>query len=183
MEIYLIRHTVPAIKKGVCYGQSDLDISNTFENESTQILNSIQFDSTTKIYSSPLKRCVKLAQKFSNNITIDDRLMEINFGDWELKKWDDIPRKESDSWMQDFVNVSTPNGEAYKDLSKRANQVFLEITKNETPKIIIVTHAGVIRSIVSKINDIPLSKSFDLKIEYGQIFKIKKTNSIFKIIT
>ena len=27
MEIYLVRHTTPNIKKGICYGQTDIDIN------------------------------------------------------------------------------------------------------------------------------------------------------------
>jgi len=33
MEIYLIRHTTPDVAKGICYGQTDLDVANTFEEE------------------------------------------------------------------------------------------------------------------------------------------------------
>ena len=33
MEIYLIRHTTPNIEKGICYGQADLDITETFLEE------------------------------------------------------------------------------------------------------------------------------------------------------
>ena len=34
MEIYLIRHTKPKVGKGICYGQTDLEIDETsFEQE------------------------------------------------------------------------------------------------------------------------------------------------------
>ena len=42
MEIYLVRHTTPAIKKGVCYGQTDVDLnSDTFESELREIKNKL----------------------------------------------------------------------------------------------------------------------------------------------
>jgi len=183
MEIYIIRHTTPDIEKGICYGQSDLDVANSFESEVSQILRKVTSNTDTKVYSSPLKRCTKLASKFSNEIITDDRLMEINFGDWELKKWDDIPRKESDPWMNDFVNVTTPNGETYKEMFQRVNEVFSEITsKNEAKKIIIATHGGVIRCILSKLKNISLQNSFDIKVEYGDVFKILKQNNTFTIV-
>ena len=37
MEIYLIRHTTPLIEKGICYGQTDLDITESFEEEVSMI--------------------------------------------------------------------------------------------------------------------------------------------------
>ena len=42
--------------------------------------------------------------------------MEMNFGDWEMKNWDDIPLEELNPWMQDFVNVRVSNGESFTDL-------------------------------------------------------------------
>lgn len=182
MEIYLVRHTTPKIDKGICYGQSDLDVAATFKDEVTVILNTLEITEETSVHSSPLKRCIKLAQQFSENIIIDDRLMELNFGDWELLSWDNLPKKASNIWMNDFVNISTPNGEAYIDLAKRANEAFDEIISTSAKKIIITTHAGVIRSILSKINNIHLKDSFDIKVEYGQVFKIVKQNNTLTLL-
>ena len=182
MEIYLVRHTTPKIEKGICYGQTDLDVAATFENEVAVILNSLEITQETSVYSSPLKRCTKLAQQFSDNILIDDRLMELNFGDWELLKWDNLPKKASTIWMNDFVNVSTPNGEAYIDLANRANEAFTEIISTSAKKLIITTHAGVIRSLLSKINNIHLKDSFDIQVEYGQVFKIIKQNNMLTLL-
>jgi alpha-ribazole phosphatase len=32
----------------------------------------------------------------------DERLLEYNFGDWEMKRWGDIDEVELDPWMQDL---------------------------------------------------------------------------------
>jgi len=182
MEIYLIRHTTPEIEKGICYGQTDLDVAATFEEESEVVLKQVLFDQNSIVYSSPLKRCTKLAHKFTKNITVDNRLMELNFGDWELLKWDNLPREKSDIWMNDFVNQPTPNGEAYIDLANRANLFFNEVIASTSKKIIITTHAGVIRAILSKINNIHLKDSFDIDVAYGQVFKIIKQNNTLTLL-
>jgi len=172
MEIYLVRHTTPRVEKGICYGQSDLDISDSFELESKEILEKINFDSETKVYSSPSKRCTKLAALFNPIFKEDKRIFEINFGDWELKKWDDIPSEEMTPWMTDFVNVKVPNGESYVELNKRSNEFFNEVIRNAASKNIIVCHSGVIRSILAKLTETALKDSFDIKIVYGQVSKI-----------
>jgi alpha-ribazole phosphatase len=172
MEIYLVRHTTPKIDKGICYGQSNLDTADTFASESKKILEKISFDSETKIYSSPLKRCTQLAALFDKNFTIDERILELNFGDWELKKWDAIPSEEINPWMQDFVHVKVTNGESYADLDKRANDFFNDLLKEGALKKIIVCHAGVMRSILARLTDTALEDSFDIKIVYGQVSKI-----------
>ena len=60
MEIYLIRHTTPLVAKGVCYGQSDLDVTETFIPEA-DIIKAHLPSNIQQVYSSPLQRCTKLA--------------------------------------------------------------------------------------------------------------------------
>jgi alpha-ribazole phosphatase len=172
MEIYLVRHTTPLIEKGICYGQTDLNITDTFDKEAAIILDKIKTDNEVRIFSSPLKRCVLLAEKFDKHITIDKRLMELDFGDWEMKKWNDIPENEMTPWMQDFVNVKVPKGESYTDLSKRVLDFFHEIKSLNQKQTIIVSHGGPIRSLLAYLTNTELKDSFDIKIIYGQISKI-----------
>jgi len=125
MEIYLIRHTTPKIDKGICYGQSDIDVQDSFEEEVVDIKKNIPTNiKNVTVYSSPLIRCKKLAQCFSKEITFDKRLMEVNFGDWELQSWDAIDKEDLDTWMSDFVTIAPPNGESYAQLSERVNTAF-----------------------------------------------------------
>lgn len=173
MEIILIRHTTPKIAKGFCYGQSDLDITDTFLEEIKPIIKDIPINNTDIIYySSPLKRCKKLAEKLSDNIIFDDRLKELNFGDWELQNWNNINKKELDIWMKDFVNVPVTNGESYMDLHARTISFLTEIKEKNYKKVVIITHAGVIRSLYSFIKKTSLETSFDLKLQYGQVLEI-----------
>ncbi|MEI6866190.1 alpha-ribazole phosphatase [Flavicella sp.] len=178
MEIYLVRHTTPKIEKGICYGQTDLDITTEFKKESEIILNKIPFNTKTKLYSSPAKRCTKLAALISKNYSIDERLKELNFGNWEMKNWDRIPKEEIDPWMQDFVHIKVPNGESYTELAQRSIAFFKEISELNNTDVIVICHAGVIRSILSYVTKTLLKDSFDIKIIYGQISKITIKDTI-----
>jgi alpha-ribazole phosphatase len=174
MEIYLIRHTTPLIEKGICYGQTDLDITETFEEEASMILPHLPLNNI-KVYSSPLQRCKKLANELfkSSNIVFDDTLMELNCGDWEMQKWDEIPKQEIQPWMDDFVNVVVPNGESYVMLHQRVVSTF-EAIKQKGENAVIVAHGGVLRSILSHITNTPLKDSFDaFTFHYGCVVKIE----------
>ncbi|CAM1366322.1 alpha-ribazole phosphatase [Tenacibaculum xiamenense] len=173
MEVILIRHTTPKIEKGICYGQSDIEIEDSFEEEFLTIQKQLKnIDDTIAFYSSPLKRCAILAKKLSNNISFDDRLKELNFGDWELKKWDDIDKKTLDIWMNDFVNIAPTNGESYIKMFGRTSEFLEELKEKGIKKAFIITHAGVIRSMHAFVNDIPLKDSFNLKVPYGAIITL-----------
>ena len=175
MEIYLIRHTTPDIEKGICYGQSDLDVANTFEEEVIQLATKLPstFD---KVYSSPLKRCAILASRISGDVIYDDRLKEIDFGNWEMKKWDDIPRKESKDWMNDFVNIAPPNGESYIQLQNRVIDFYQELLLTPQKSVALITHAGVMRALISHFNGTLLKDSFSIQLTYGYIFKLDVEN-------
>ena len=110
MEVYIIRHTPVAVGKDTCYGQSDVSLSETFIQDLAYYKKELPTDFDI-VYCSPLKRCKELAAGLEcNNVEFENLLMEMNFGDWENQKWNDINQKELNSWMLDFVNVKTPNG-------------------------------------------------------------------------
>ncbi|WP_378188337.1 alpha-ribazole phosphatase [Aquimarina sp. W85] len=176
MEIYLIRHTTPAIDKGICYGQTDLDLTNSFTIEAKKVLSQLPLTESFALYTSPLKRCKKLAKKIKSDAITDARLMELNFGKWENKKWDEIAKEELNPWMQDFVNVKVPNGESYIDLSKRVHAFFDDLSVLSHNKVFIVTHAGPMRAFLASIQNIPLKNSFSIKINYGDIITIQLPN-------
>lgn len=172
-EIYLIRHTTPAVEKGTCYGQADLDVTESFFDEAALIKQYLPAH-VQSVYASPLQRCSKLAQHLfpSHNILFHDELKEINCGEWELKKWDDIPQEIVMPWMNDFVNVRIPGGESYLDLFERTTTMFESIAaKKETAAI--VSHGGVMRSILSHLTDTALIDSFNVfKLQYGCVVKL-----------
>ena len=183
MEIYLVRHTTPKVEKGICYGHTNLDITDSFAEELFELKKNLP-TTNLKVYSSPLLRCFKLAQEINTTIILDSRLKEVNFGDWENNPWNNIPNEELNSWMENFVTEKPPNGESYVELQQRILQFFLEITQqnNKDSKIVIVSHAGPIRALLSNIQKIDLKDSFDIKIEYGQVFKLYFRNKKFNLL-
>ncbi|AIG30233.1 alpha-ribazole phosphatase [Flavobacterium psychrophilum] len=173
MEIYLVRHTETVCEKGICYGQADVQIKPNYLSIFESIKN--QIPKGAIVYSSSLKRCTILANYISSeNYKTDSRLMEMNFGDWELKKWNDISLETMNPWMQDFVNVSVPNGESFIQLHKRVVSFLNDLKQsNSSNPVVIITHAGVIRSVLCQIYNLPLQDAFQYKVDFGEVKKIK----------
>ena len=176
MEVYLVRHTETVCEKGICYGQSDVGIREPYDAVFESILNQLPQDAV--LYSSPLQRCTVLAKHILQNTQIDSviedpRLMEMHFGDWELQSWNDISQEILNPWMEDFVNIRVPNGESFVDLNERVVDFFeSEITKESDKPLIIVAHAGVIRSVLCKVNNLPLQEAFEATLDFGAVVKI-----------
>lgn len=171
MEVYLIRHTETVVPKGICYGQADVDIKEPYLDIFKDIKKQLPHDAI--VYSSPLQRCKKMAEYCSDNIIFDDRLKEMNFGNWELKAWNDIPLDEINPWMDNFVEVRVPNGESFEDLYQRVGEFYSEILQKNNNKVILFCHDGTIRSVLSLYHKTQLKDSFSLyKIQYGEIVKL-----------
>lgn len=170
MEVYLVRHTETVCAKGICYGQADVELMEPYLEQFQEIKK--QLPEKALFYSSPLQRCTILANFLSSSdYNVDKRLMEMHFGNWELKNWDDIPSEEIDPWMKDFVNVNVPNGESFVELHNRVLS-FIEEKKEDIPSLVIVTHAGVIRSFLCKQMKLELKDAFSNKVDFGQVIKI-----------
>lgn len=173
MLIHLIRHTTPDIESGICYGQKDLELASSFEQEKDSVHKYLkpQYD---RVYSSPLKRCQQLAKTITtNNFSTETDLLEINFGHWEGILWENIPRSESQPWMDDFINIAPPNGESLLQMQQRVHNFIQHHIKPAAHRdIAIVTHAGVIRLFLAWALKIPLHNIFQVQLRYGVIVEM-----------
>lgn len=173
MKITFIRHTSVDVETGFCYGQSDVDVSADFEKEAAIVktkLETMQFDA---VFSSPLQRCMKLACfcGFPHPIC-DKRLMEINFGAWEMKPWSEIDDPQLLRWYDDWENESSTLGESFNMLISRVEDFLVELKSDSYQHVAIFTHAGVIRSAGVIANRFTASEAFELIVNYGDIFEI-----------
>ena len=175
MNIYLIRHTKVDVEPDICYGQADVDVATTFLVESAKVAQSISGIDFDKVYSSPLKRCTKLAEYLlpERKIIFDKRLMELNFGDWEMLTWDDIYfTPEGKVWMDNYHLFSTKNGESYPKMVKRVAEFYTELIREPKENIVIIAHSGVIRILKSIIEKQPIEKLFTtFKPDFGRVLK------------
>ena len=178
MEVYLIRHTETVIEKGICYGQSDVAIREPFIELFVQIANQLPDDAI--LYTSTLKRCLQLSNyikytKNYQNLIQDERLLEMNFGNWELQPWNEINEEELNPWMKDFVTIKVPRGENFQELHNRVlHFIETEIRKLKNSKpIVIVAHAGIVRSFLCHYQNLPLKDAFQNKVDFGQVIKIE----------
>lgn len=166
MEIHLIRHTAVENPDNLCYGFAEISLKKDFKENFKLIQIEKDFD---LIISSPSERCQLLVKHFHFSYQIDERIKEMNFGDWEMKKWTEIPKEEINPWYEDFINVKATNGENLLEMQTRVSEFWNELlSKKDINKILIVTHAGVIRLILQSVLKLPLENMFNLQIDYGK---------------
>ncbi len=190
LEIILIRHTAVEVPLGTCYGQIDVPLKKTFKKEADEIVRALsQMGPWDVVITSPLSRCKALAQFLAGPevpevapifYQEDARLIELDFGAWEGRLWDELDQKELTPWMDDFVNQSPPGGESFQQLTQRAllcldNIRRLASENSAWRRILVVTHSGVIRAMICSLLQIPLEKAFQLVLNYGSMSSFEFT--------
>ena len=177
MDIYLIRHTKTDTLKGLCYGQSDVGLAESFLEEAQQLQQKLsELKANRLVFSSPLIRCVKMAKMLSENVTTDARLLELDFGDWEGRCFDDIDADVLQQWTDNFVLEAPPNGESFIDLCRRVGAFWDDLVNGINPateQILIITHAGVIRALLAYILKLPLANAFQFRVDSGSVHKLQ----------
>ena len=149
MTLWLVRHALPLIEKGICYGQldvaADLQATQTCAKELYKVL-----PKGITIVTSPLQRCELLAQIFIGLQPDlipkkDARLQEMHFGQWEGRPWADIDPAELTAWTDDFANYRAGGtGESVTQFMARVAAAFDEL--DPVKDTLWVTHAGVIHA-------------------------------------
>ncbi len=186
MEIYLIRHSTPAVPAGICYGHTDLDVTTSFVDEFEVLKTKLSILKKPRVFSSPLKRCLKLAQATSEHFNFgaigqDPRLKELDFGDWEMQAWHDIPRGLLDIWGEEHVLQAPPKGESYHALHLRAKEFLAEVSADKHDVYLVFTHAGVIRALLAEALGLPLIHAFKFEIGYASVTKIIVDETVMRV--
>ena len=146
MEIILVRHTSVALDKGTCYGWTDVELSDTFEQEAHLTRKALSehapFDAA---YSSPLSRATRLAAFCGyENAIIDPQLREMHMGDWEMQRYDEIVDENLQRWYADYMNVRTTNGEGFPDLYARVSNFLNQLKTQPHRRVVVFAHGGVL---------------------------------------
>ena len=148
MKVTLIRHTKVDVPKGTCYGWSDVPVAKSFEEEAAvtkqNLMKKQPFDA---VFSSPLTRARKLAAYCGYpNPTLDNRLKEMNMGDWEMRLYDDIAKEDPHilAWYEDYMHLEATGGESFPLLYGRVS-AFLDWLKTQSyDHVAIFAHGGVL---------------------------------------
>lgn len=173
MKLHLIRHTSVAPHPGICYGQSDVDLSETFPQEADAVASQIRHLSFDAVYGSPLSRCRKLAAHcgYPDYVT-DERLMEINFGAWEMQNWEEINDPHLQTWYDDWINEKPTGGESFREMISRVEEFMEELKQKNHREVCIFTHGGVIRIMRILQGHFPMEDAFRHSVDFGVIVEI-----------
>ena len=152
-DLYFIRHGPTHLKSMVGWSDVEVDLSDT---EKLSRLRA-HLPNEGYVISSDLKRAVATADALElpqTRLPHDPALRELNFGDWELKTFQEIDREDHErvfAFYDDPGQTAAPNGESWDGFCARVNSgVDRLIASYPKNPLVIVCHFGVVMSQIQR---------------------------------
>ena len=156
-RLLLIRHAeTGAAGKGLLIGSTEIESCQDGLLRLDRFRELLSPFAPQEWYSSPLLRAKQTAARIIEtcgldcNIRLDERLREIDFGRWEMKSIAAISLTEPlllAEWA-DYEDFVFPQGEAIHHFISRVQDVFSVFCRLPAKEIAVVTHGGVIRTMI-----------------------------------
>lgn len=179
--LFLLRHPPVAVPPGICYGQSDVALAGSLAGLPDDVARQLTAADSAwhprdlRIVSSPLSRCLLLAQALAEligaELATDARLMELDFGEWEMQAYDDLPRQLIDTWAENPWGFTPPGGESGNALRDRVVACLADLSAQAGPAhpVLIVSHAGPLRIIQGHWHGLPQAQWLGIPHATGEL--------------
>jgi alpha-ribazole phosphatase/probable phosphoglycerate mutase len=168
-RLVLVRHAEPgADSRGRCYGRLDVGLSEQGRRQADALALTLRDEQIDLVVSSPRARALETAAALGRAFDVDDRLSELDFGDFEGRTYEELERDEPElfrRWMSSPTAVRFPNGESYADLRRRATAALTDV-RSRAESAVVVTHGGVIRAGLAAWLELPDHAIFRLDQRY-----------------
>lgn len=182
-SLYLVRHGhTRATELGLLYSDPKIEIS---EKGIVQAQAAAKYIATIKpqiLLCGDAVRVAQSSQPVEQETGLKAKTVkgfeEWQVGDWEGRTYLDIKKNDPDQyrfWCADPIGNAPPNGESIVQLSERIRERLIELIANsefEGKTIAMVTHSGIIRSIIVHALGMPIENFWRLSIPTGSITRI-----------
>lgn len=175
MNITLIRHASVEEKYLGCYnGHIDISLSPQGLDDAKNLNLPHDAKEYDAIYCSDLKRARQTAEALGlKNVIYTKELREKSWGENEGKSFDEIGIDYEN--FKQFIDAL--GGESKEDFIKRVKDFFyFNLVNLKKEKILIISHSGVIKTLLSLHENISLEDAFSKNIPYLSITRIKLEN-------
>lgn len=169
-HLVLVRHLKKeSPREDAFYGSTDLPIIPV-ELPPVELEN-------RRVFSSSMTRCLQTSKIYfpDQEIVKLDDARECDFGDWEGMTFKEIAESfpaEVEQWKEGD-GFQFPNGEKLSTFKERVEKLSRELISKEENKLVLVTHAGVIRYMLCYFLGIDYKKSMSFNVDPGSFTCIR----------
>jgi len=151
--IFFVRHGETSLNRdGRLQGRIDLDLSERGGEQVARVAQRFAPESVARIYTSPLRRAQQTAAAIAvasgAGVEVDDRLVELDYGEWDGKPLAEMRTPRGELWFAD-PTFAPPGGESLVDVTARI-EAFCRgrLVPDGGERIVAVSHVSPIKAAV-----------------------------------
>jgi len=160
------------------WGQSDVKLSPLGVRQAERLRERLATERIDAIYCSDLQRAWVTARTIASrhqlDVTICAELREINFGKLEGLNFEEssqlFPEFAAKWKAQRSTNIEFPGGESLDQLHSRVSNFVSRLKKHKAEEtVLVVAHAGVLRSLICQLMAIELRYIYQIRLDLASL--------------
>lgn len=180
---FLVRHALHVLGPGILAGRiPGTRLTDEGHGQAVRVARWFERERVTAVHSSPQERTLETARPIAEqaHITVEivPALDEVDFGEWAGNSFEMLERDPRwVLWNAKRDSASTPAGETMRDVAKRVVGHIEQVRAGDPAgRIVIVSHAEVIRTAVLHYLGLPFSAFTRIQIDAASISKLVFTD-------
>jgi alpha-ribazole phosphatase len=169
--LILLRHGRTAGNaSGLLQGRLDLPLDDVGRLQARQVAEAI--GAVDHVITSPLVRARETAEAFGGPVTVDDRWLELDYGEYDGMRLSDVPPELWARWRTD-TEFSAPAGESMGSMDRRVRAACEDAAELARDKdVLVVSHVSPIKAAVAWALDCHVSMIFRCHLEQAGVCRI-----------
>jgi alpha-ribazole phosphatase len=172
--LILVRHgRTQANREGRLQGRLDQDLDDHGRRQALAVAAYVQERcEVDHVVSSPLRRAEQTATAFGRPIEIDERWMELAYGQYEGTPQADVPSEVWSRWRLD-PHFTPEGGESLANLDVRVRAACSDLLlRAATSNIVVVSHVSPMKSAVAWALGVGVDISFNCHLDHASVCRI-----------
>jgi probable phosphoglycerate mutase len=158
-KVILVRHGRTAVNaQGRLSGRHDPELDELGERQVRAAAGAVQRlvdGRTVTVVTSPLVRCFQTAEAVrlacrgvEPRPMVDDRFIELDYGDWDGRKLSDVPPESWTRWRED-PGFAPPGGETLTSVTARVSEGVRDwVSRRPGEVLVVASHVSPIKAAV-----------------------------------
>lgn len=179
MMLAFVRHgQTRANRSGLLQGRVDLPLTDLGRAQGRQLAAALAPEQPVRVITSPLVRArdtaAAIAELASVELEVDDRLVELDYGEWEQRPYLEVGSDEWTRWRSDR-DFAPPGGESLRAVTERVASFCEEHLTPGVPDeglVVAVSHVSPIKAAVTWALDVEEPAAFRMYLELASITRV-----------
>ena len=148
--LIVVRHgETEANAAGHLLGRRDVALTDRGREQASRIAAALGSLDVAAVVSSPLRRARETAEALGLPVEIDDRWIELDYGDFEGRPINEVPADEWERWRAD-LEFAPPAGESLAALGRRVRAACDDLAQTARERdVVVFTHVSPIKAALA----------------------------------